>query len=141
MTTLGPQAPSQKKPLLEQMRDALRARHYSIRTETSYVDWAKRFILFHNKRHPETMGASEINGFLTHLAVEQNVAASTQTQALSAILFLYRDVLQLDIDEPLNIVRAKMPERLPVVLTKACPELVEGTKFRPSSDKCPSIIS
>ncbi|MBI3242352.1 MAG: integron integrase [Chloroflexi bacterium] len=120
MTTINqqPQQPPQKKPLLEQMRDALRARHYSIRTETSYVDWAKRFILFHHKRHPETMGAPEINAFLTHLAVEQNVAASTQTQALSAILFLYRGVLHLDIDEPLDIVRAKKPERLPVVLAK-----------------------
>ena len=118
MTTLTPQPPAQKKPLLEQMRDALRARHYSIRTETSYMDWARRFILFHNKRHPETMGAPEINAFLTHLAVEQNVAASTQTQALSAILFLYRDVLYQDLDEPLNIVRAKKPERLPVVLTR-----------------------
>jgi integron integrase len=118
MTTMNQQPQPPKKPLLEQMRDALRARHYSIRTEDSYHDWVKRFILFHHKRHPETMGAAEITAFLTHLAVEQNVAASTQTQALSAILFLYRDVLHLDIDEPLNIVRAKKPERLPVVLSK-----------------------
>ena len=76
------------------MREALRVRHYSIRTETSYLDWAKRFILFHHKRHPETMGAPEITAFLTHLAVEKHVAASTQTQALSAILFLYREVLR-----------------------------------------------
>jgi integron integrase len=117
-TVQQPQQPLQKKPLLEQMRDVLRARHYSIRTEDSYVDWARRFILFHHKRHPETMGASEINAFLTHLAVEKNVAASTQTQALSAILFLYREVLHQDLDEPLDIVRAKKPERLPVVLTK-----------------------
>jgi len=100
------------------MREALRVRHYSIRTETSYLDWAKRFILFHHKRHPETMGAPEITAFLTHLAVEKHVAASTQTQALSAILFLYREVLQIGVDEPLDIVRAKKPERLPVVLTK-----------------------
>jgi site-specific recombinase XerD len=100
------------------MREALRVRHYSIRTETSYLDWAKRFIFFHHKRHPETMGAPEITAFLTHLAVEKHVAASTQTQALSAILFLYREVLQIGVDEPLDIVRAKKPERLPVVLTK-----------------------
>lgn len=121
MTTISQQQPSPqppKKPLLERMRDALRARHYSIRTETSYLDWARRFILFHHKRHPETMGASEVTAFLTHLAVEKNVAASTQTQALSAILFLYRSVLQMDIDEPLDIVRAKKPEHLPVVLGK-----------------------
>ncbi|MBI4316092.1 MAG: phage integrase N-terminal SAM-like domain-containing protein [Chloroflexi bacterium] len=118
MTTISSQPQPPKKPLLEQMRDALRARHYSIRTETSYLDWAKRFILFHNKRHPETMGAPEITAFLTHLAIEQNVAASTQTQALSAILFLYRQVLHLDLDEPLDIVRAKKPERLPGVLSR-----------------------
>ena len=118
MTTISQQTQPQQKPLLEQMRDALRTRHYSIRTETSYLDWAKRFILFHHKRHPETMGASEITAFLTHLAVNGNVAASTQTQALSAILFLYRYVLQQDIDERIDLVRAKKPERLPVVLTK-----------------------
>jgi non-ribosomal peptide synthetase component E (peptide arylation enzyme) len=105
MTTMNRQPWPPKKPLLEQMRDALRARHYSIRTETSYLDWAKRFILFHHKRHPETMGASEVTASrsVTHLAVEKNVAASTQTQALSAILFLYRSVLQMDIDEPLDV--------------------------------------
>ncbi len=100
------------------MRDAIRVRHYSIRTEASYLDWAKRFILFHHKRHPEAMGAPEITAFLTHLAVEKRISASTQTQALSAILFLYRAVLQIGIDEPLDIVRAKKPGRLPVVLTK-----------------------
>lgn len=125
MTTMSQQPPSPqppKKPLLEQMRDALRVRHYSIRTETSYLDWARRFTLrvFHHKRHPETMGAPEITASrsVTHLAVEKNVAASTQTQALSAILFLYRAVLQIEIDEPLDIVRAKKPEHLPVVLSK-----------------------
>ncbi len=117
-----PSAPTDslpKKPLLDQMRDLLRARHYSIRTENAYVDWAKRYILFHHKRHPDTLGAPEINAFLTHLAVEAKVAASTQTQALSALLFLYREVLRLALDEPLAIVRAKKPQRLPVVLTRA----------------------
>ncbi len=118
MNSLSP-SPASPQPLLEQLRDALRARHYALRTETAYVDWVRRFILFHHKRHPATLGAAEITAFLTHLAVDQRVAASTQTQALSAILFLYRQVLRLDLDQPLAIVRAKKPERLPVVLTKA----------------------
>lgn len=115
--TLNDSAPT-PKPLLDQLRETLRAKHYSIRTEDTYTDWVKRFILFHKKRHPNTMGAAEINAFVTDLAVNGNVAASTQTQALSAILFLYRHVLHLDLVEPLNILRAKKPERLPVVLTK-----------------------
>jgi len=73
-------------------------RDYSYRTEESYVDWARRFILFHNTRHPNDMGAAEVNAFLTHLATQRNVAASTQNQALSAILFLYREVLHKEID-------------------------------------------
>jgi Phage integrase, N-terminal SAM-like domain len=92
MTTMSQQPPSPQppeKPLLEQMRDALRVRPYSIRTETSYLDWAGPFIPFPHKRHAETMAAPEITAFLTHLAVAQTVAASTQTQALSALLFLY----------------------------------------------------
>ncbi len=107
------------KKLLEQMRDALRLKHYALRTETAYLDWVRRFILFHDKRHPATLGAPEITAFLTHLAVEGRVAASTQTQALSALLFLYRSVLQIDLDETLALVRAKEPRRLPTVLTKA----------------------
>src|ERR1700690_2206339 len=79
--------------LLDRMRARLRTRHYSIRTEDAYVQWARRFILFQGKRHPSMMGAAEINEFLSHLAVERNVAASTQNQALCALLFLYRDVL------------------------------------------------
>jgi len=100
------------------MRDAIRVRHYSIRTEEAYLQWARRFILFHQKRHPSSMGADEVNAFLTNLAVQQNVSASTQGQALSAILFLYRDVLA----EPLpwldDIVRARKPRRPPVVLSR-----------------------
>jgi site-specific recombinase XerD len=79
--------------LLQRVRDAIRARHYSIRTEDSYVAWIRRFILFHGKRHPAEMGEAEVNRFLTHLAVQQKAAASTQNQALSAILFLYQVVL------------------------------------------------
>jgi integron integrase len=117
MTTPSPSTP--QKPILEQMREALRARHYSLRTETSYVDWVERFIRFHHIRHPNTMGAPEINAFLTHLAVQGNVAASTQNQALSALLFLYRHVLHMELETPLDLIRARKPERLPVVLTKA----------------------
>jgi integron integrase len=106
------------KKLLDQMRDALQARHYSIRTENAYVDWARRFILFHHKRHPQDMGNPEIEAFLTHLAVERKVAASTQTQALSALLFLYRDVLHQELDE-LTITRARKPDHLPTVLSKS----------------------
>jgi integron integrase len=104
--------------LLDRLRQAIRVRHYSIRTEETYVQWARRFILFHRKRHPSSMGAEEVNAFLTHLAVTINVSASTQNQALSAILFLYRNVL----DDPLpwmsDIVRARRPRRDPVVLTR-----------------------
>jgi integron integrase len=105
------------KKLLDQVRDAIRLKHYSIRTEESYVDWIKRYILFHKKRHPKDMGPAEVEAFLTHLAVEGNVAASTQNQALSALLFLYREVLHQELDAPLDSVRAKKPRRLPVVLT------------------------
>ena len=107
------------KPILEQLRDALRLKHYSYRTETAYMDWVKRFILFHHKRHPTTMGAPEITAFLTHLAVHDRVAASTQRQALSALTFLYRDVLQQELDDLPAFVYAKQPKRLPTVLTKA----------------------
>ncbi len=105
------------KKLLDRMREILRVKHYSIRTEQTYVNWAKRYILFHNKRHPKDMGAPEIAAFLTHLAVQRNVAASTQNQALCALLFLYDEVLHQDVG-PVDAVRAKKPKRLPTVLTK-----------------------
>jgi len=107
----------QKPKLLDQLRQAIRTRHYSIRTEEAYVQWVKRFILFHNKRHPEDMGAPEINAFLSHLAVDNNVAASTQNQALCAILFLYKQVLDREPGRLEGVVRAKKPTRLPVVFT------------------------
>jgi integron integrase len=103
---------------LDQVRDAVRTRHYSRRTEDAYLGWTKRFILFHRKRHPAAMGADEVNAFLSHLAVERNVSASTQAQALSALVFLYRNVL----DDPLpwidDIIRARRTRKLPVVLTR-----------------------
>lgn len=104
--------------LLDGMRALLRTRHYSIRTEDAYVQWARRFILYQGKRHPSMMGAPEINEFLSHLAVDRNVSASTQNQALSAILFLYREVLGEEVPWMGNLVRARRTERLPVVLTR-----------------------
>jgi integron integrase len=113
---LSTPAPGPK--LMDQVRGAIRSRHFSPKTEDSYTGWIKRFIFFHGKRHPAEMGEAEIDAFLTSLAVEGHVSASTQNQALSAILFLYRHVLR----KPLNWVnvkvRARKPKRLPVVLTK-----------------------
>jgi integrase len=106
------------KKLLEQVQDTIRLKHYSYQTEKTYIYWIKRYILFHNKRHPKEMGSLEIEAFLTHLAVEKNVAASTQNQALYAILFLYREVLKQELDLKVNAVRAKSTKYLPTVLTK-----------------------
>lgn len=103
--------------LLDQVRQRLRARHYSLRTEQSYVGWIKRFILFHGKRHPREMGKAEVEAFLTALAVRGSVSSSTQNQALSAVLFLYREVLEIDLPWLEGVVRAKKPERLPTVLS------------------------
>jgi integron integrase len=103
--------------LLDQLRGRIRLKHYSLRTEQAYVDWVKRFIWFHGKRHPNTMGKSEIEAFLTHLAVKGRVAAATQNQAKSALLFLYRHVLAMDLPWLDGIEAAKAPKRLPVVLT------------------------
>jgi hypothetical protein len=110
----------QDKPpkLLEQVREVIRARHYSLRTEETYLSWMKRFILFHDKRHPREMGRHEVQQFLSHLAVEGHVAASTQSQALSAIVFLYRQVLKQDIGWLDEVIRAKQPHRVLVVLTQ-----------------------
>src|SRR5712691_11424594 len=112
------QAEAPKPRLLDRVRAALRARHYSRRTEDTYIAWIKRYIFFHDKRHPAEMGAPEVTRFLTSLAVEGHVAASTQNQALSALLFLYREVLGVGLPWLDGIVRAKRPERLPVVLTR-----------------------
>jgi integron integrase len=109
---------SHKQKLLLRVRDTLRARHYSRRTEQAYLAWIRRFILFHRKRHPAEMGEVEINRFLSHLAITKKVSASTQTQALSAILFLYRHVLGREIGELGEIVRARKTRRLPVVMTR-----------------------
>jgi len=112
-----PRAAKVKSALLDQLRAQIRVRHYSIRTEHTYMDWAYRYILFHGKRHPAEMGAPEINAFLTHLAVEGDVAASTQNQALSALVFLYKRVLEVDVGDLGKVIRAKRPKKLPVVLS------------------------
>ncbi|AAZ97168.1 integron integrase [Thiobacillus denitrificans ATCC 25259] len=112
-------AVSQDSPkLLDRVRAEIRVRHYSLRTEQSYVDWARRYILFHQKRHPAEMGAAEVREFLSHLAVERNVSASTQNQAKSALLFLYREVLKIELPWLDEVVVAKSAKRLPVVLTQ-----------------------
>jgi len=113
-----PPTPAPPPRLLDRVRAALRTRHCSLRTEKAYVGWIRRFILFHDKRHPTEMGAPEITRFLSALAIERNVAASTQNQALSALLFLYREVLAQQLPWMDDIVRAKNPVRIPVVLTR-----------------------
>ncbi|MDA3896875.1 MAG: phage integrase N-terminal SAM-like domain-containing protein [Desulfobacteraceae bacterium] len=119
--------------LLDQVRDAIRLKHYSIRTEETYIGWIKRFIFFHNKRHPKDMGENEIKAFLTDLAVNKNVAASTQNQVFNALLFLYREVLKQDFGNFSDTVRAKKPKKLPVVFTKTEVKLIidqlEGVKW------------
>lgn len=105
--------------LLDQVRGKVRLKHYSIRTEQAYVDWIKRFILHFDKKHPREMGAAEVEAFLTHLAVAGKVAAATQNQAKSALLFLYREVLGIELAWLGNVERAKAPKRLPVVLTQS----------------------
>jgi integron integrase len=106
------------KKLLDQLRDAIRIKHYSYSTEKTYVLWAKRYILFHNKRHPAEMGAPEIEAFLSHLAHVGNASASTQNQAFNALLFLYRNVLYIEFTGPIHALRAKRAQHLPTVLSK-----------------------
>jgi integron integrase len=122
VSTDSPNAPR----LLDQVRDKIRALHYSLRTEDTYVHWIKRFILFHGKRHPRDMGEAEVGAFLTHLATEGHVAASTQNLALAALLFLYRDVFDRDLPWIKDVVRAKRPRRLPTVLSRREIDLLLG---------------
>ena len=121
MSTIDDQllnATSQTPKLFDQIRSRLRLKHYSLRTEQAYVQWAKRYIIFHGKRHPREMGKQEIEVFLTSLAVDRNVSASTQTQALSALLFLYKEVLGIDFPWLTEVTRAKRSARLPTVLNQ-----------------------
>ena len=105
--------------LLDQVRQAIRLKHFSLKTEKSYIYYIRDFILFHNKRHPIEMGVDEIRSYLSHLAIERRVAASTQNVALSSLLFLYTPVLQIELPYIDNIDRAKTPQRLPVVFTQS----------------------
>ena len=116
--TIPPSVPPGNPKLLDRVRDVIRRKHYSFRTEQIYTDWIRRFILFHGKRHPSEMAETEVTQFLTYLAREGKVAASTQNQALSALLFLYKEVLKQEIGWLDQVERAKRPSRLPVVLTK-----------------------
>lgn len=121
-------ATSKSPKLLDQVRVAVRTLHYSIRTEEAYVDWVRRFILFHQKTHPRELAAAEVTAFLSHLATERHVSASTQNQAKAAILFLYKQVLKIDLPWLSEIVSAKRGERLPVVLTaREVRELLQNT--------------
>ncbi len=126
----------EKPRLLDQVRSVIRIRHYSRRTEEAYLYWIRQYILFHNKRHPLEMGKAEVEAFLSWLAVKRNVAASTQNQALSAVLFLYRDVLQVEIGWLEGVTRARKPKRLPVVLTR-----VEVRSVLASMDGTPSLVA
>ncbi len=120
-------APGAPKPrLLDQVRGAIRTLHYSRRTEKAYIGWIRRYIFFHKKRHPAEMGEKEISAYLTYLATTRKVSASTQTQALSAILFLYRRVLEKDLAQMKDIVRAKSSVRLPVVLSREEARILVG---------------
>jgi integron integrase len=119
-TTSTPQYPEptqSRRKLLDRVRDEIRRLHYSSRTERAYVGWIRRYILYHGKRHPDSMGETEITGFLTYLATQRHVSASTQNQALSALLFLYRRILGREIPWIDNIERPQRPSRFPVVLT------------------------
>jgi len=124
---------STQPKLLDRVRDRLRYKQYSLRTEQAYVHWIKRFIFFHGKRHPEQMNGPEVEAFLTHLAKQERVAAATQDQALSALLFLYKEVLQKELPWLDGVERPKRPARLPVVLTenevRALLARLEGTRW------------
>ena len=117
--------------LITQMEHALRARHYSRRTEQSYCRWARRFIRFHGLRHPAEMAEPEINAFVTHLAVHEKVSASTQTQALSALLFRSRHVIGREVGDLGEVIRARKPTRLPVVMTREEVKAVLGANVQP----------
>ena len=113
------QGPGRQKKFLEQALDIMWCKHYSRRTEKSYINWMYRYILFHHKRHPKEMGIQEIEAFLTHLAVQEKVSASTQNQAFNAILFLYRKVLGISLeDKNISAIRAARKKNIPVVLTR-----------------------
>ena len=109
--------PISKPRLLDQVRHVIRCKHHSIRTEQTYLEWIKRFIYFNDRKHPKDLGTGHISAFLTHLAVQRKVAASTQNQALCALVFLYKEVIKKDVGQLDDLIRAKRPSKLPVVFT------------------------
>lgn len=122
---VSPPRPEKAKKLLDQYSEFIRNRHYSLRTEQTYVGWVREYILYHNKRHPREMGVAEINDFITHLVNQKKVAASTQNQAISAILYLYRNVLSIQLDEKALIaIRPTKPKRIPTVLSRGEAKIV-----------------
>jgi site-specific recombinase XerD len=127
---------SRSPKLLDQLRETLRSRHSSRCTEQTYCHWVKRYIFFHKVRHPIEMAEPEINAFLTYLAVQEKVSASTQNQALSALLFLYRHVLKRDIGDLGEVIRARKPTRLPVVLTRDEVKAIDDESFRRQVADC-----
>ena len=144
------------KKLLEQVSDRIRVKQYSNKTEQAYLNWIKHYILFHNKKHPTELGTQDLEKFLTYLAKERNVAASTQNQALSAILFLYKEVLDMPLETDFQFVGAKKPKRLPIVLsqievqavldrmagtTKIIGQLLYGSGLRIKLTRCIAILS
>src|SRR2546425_11381397 len=129
-----------EKKLREQLRDVARLRHLGLRTEETYWNWIKRFIFFHQKQHPRDLSSEHISQFLTHLAVDGHVAASTQNQALNALIFLYRQVLKIELPRLENVVRAPQKRRLPVVLTRDETEAIIDRLSHPQSLSCQSAL-
>ena len=134
-----------KLKLLDQMRNVMRIKHYSLKTEKSYIQWVRRYSYFHNKQHPDNMSALDVQKFLNYLAVEQNVSASTQNQALNAIVFLYKQVLKKELGL-VDAIRARKPKYLPVVLTveETMPSLPVGLTYGltvtgPNKDDCSGV--
>ncbi len=117
-SSLPERAPGRKKNLLDDIREVMRLRHYSIRTEQVYIHWVKRFCIFHQMKHPRKMGIPEIEAFLSHLATHEKIGRSTQNQAFNALLFLYKQVLRIPLEEPINALRAPRRQRIPVVMTR-----------------------
>ena len=134
--------PPESKKLLDQVRETIRLKHYSQKTEKTYVSWIRRFILFHGKKHPQQMGEREIEAFLSHLAVDRNVAASTQNQAFNAILFLYRAILGKKLDDSIDAIRAKRPRRLPTVLSRQeAHQVIDAMSGTPLPKSISSLVS
>jgi len=125
----------EKVKLLDQVRNDLRVKHYSLRTEQSYTSWIKRFVLYHNKKHPAEMDAKEVSAFLSHLAIDKNVSSATQNQALQAILYLYKNILKKDIEFINEVSRAKRIKHLPVVFSKT-----ETIKIFENLDGVPKLV-